>query len=73
MQRLSSETHSLSRDPNLADRNYFDAITRDNYGPRLKIRTKKGAYGTARAWTRKTRTPAKEESGHLRAPQPQSK
>ena len=56
MQRLSSESHCLSRDPNLADRSYFDPLTRENNGPRLKIRTNNGAYGTARAWTRKTRT-----------------
>jgi hypothetical protein len=72
VKRLSSETYRLSRDPNLADRSTFDPLTRENNGPRLGIRTNKGAYGIAREWTRKTRTQiaAKRETGHVRAPQP---
>jgi hypothetical protein len=33
MQCVWKESHRLSRDPNLADRSYFDLITRENNGP----------------------------------------
>jgi hypothetical protein len=36
IERPSYETHRLSNDPNLADRSYFDPLTRENNGPRLK-------------------------------------
>jgi hypothetical protein len=52
MQRLSSETHFLSRDPNLADRSYFDPITRENNDPLPEDRNAK-----ARLWTSKNMGP----------------
>jgi hypothetical protein len=77
LQRLSSESHCLSRDPNLADRNHFDPLTRNNDGPLPQDTTDTDEKGCSCDSRNKDpekpgrRLAAKEESGHFRAPQPE--
>jgi hypothetical protein len=70
MQRLSSGTQSLSRDPNLADGSYFDPLTQENNGPLPENSNEKGRLWNSQSIGPENPDAGKKESGHLRAPQP---